>query len=131
MRCRAAKVLRSTWAARTAISSSSSKAKSGTCFNSTGSHGIDHLVGAALFRKELRGTITDDRCEPVLISHIQKSGLLTLLSALRGSVLKSALCVRSRCGHLSVRVGDRPRTFGLQKIERVKRGRRSKSRGEV
>src|SRR3984957_16779379 len=65
MRCRGANVLRSTWAARTAISSSSSRAKSGTCFNSTGSQGIDHLVGAVLLsqgtpRKDNRPGLQED-----------------------------------------------------------------------
>src|ERR1700733_1754587 len=72
MRCLGAKVLRSTWAARTAISSSSSKAKSGTCFNSTGLHGIDHLVGAVWFRNELRATISDDGYWRMVILHLQR-----------------------------------------------------------
>src|SRR5580698_592300 len=43
MRCRAANFFISTCAARTPISSSSSRAKSGTCLNSWGSHAMVHL----------------------------------------------------------------------------------------
>src|SRR5437868_9018585 len=43
MRCRGTNDRISTCAARTAISSSSSRAKSGTCFRMSGSHAMMHL----------------------------------------------------------------------------------------
>src|SRR5579862_7702298 len=61
MRWRGANFLRSTCAARTASSSSSSKANSGTCFSSTGSQGMGHLV-VLCGETELRVTITDREC---------------------------------------------------------------------
>src|SRR5580698_7736564 len=64
MRCRGAKTLRSTCAARTAVSSSSSKAKSGTCFNSAGSHGMDHLVGIGCL---LKGTARHNNRQQIQI----------------------------------------------------------------
>src|SRR5713101_7305985 len=44
MRWRVANFLSSTCPAKTAVSSSSSRAKSGTCFNTSGLHAIGHLV---------------------------------------------------------------------------------------
>src|SRR6266550_8173038 len=46
MRCRAAKFLSSTCPANTAVSSSSSSANSGTCFNTSGLQAIGHLFHA-------------------------------------------------------------------------------------
>src|SRR5690349_16711884 len=43
MRCRGANVFSSTCPASTAVSSSSSSANSGTCFNASGLHDIGHL----------------------------------------------------------------------------------------
>lgn len=51
--------MRSGCAARTAISSLSSRAESGTCLNSSGSHGMDYIVGAGWFCNEMEETITE------------------------------------------------------------------------
>src|SRR5580704_15548719 len=59
MRCLGANFLSSTCAPRTASSSSSGKAKSGTCFNSSGLHGMDHLLAVLCAETNFEKTIAD------------------------------------------------------------------------
>src|SRR5713101_2343362 len=59
IRCRAANCLTSTWPAKTAVSSSSSKAKSGTCLRTSGLQGIESLPAQNLPKYPAEDCITD------------------------------------------------------------------------
>ena len=93
MRSRAANVLNSTWPASTAVSSSSSKAKSGTFFNISGLHAIDASLDYRLI-PFARGRL---RPRAVIPSEVPRFFLPVLREA-RGAVEESLFDVTLPAG---------------------------------
>src|ERR1700678_1737589 len=83
MRWRAANSRTSTWAARMAVSSSSSSANNGTCFNSSGAHAMLHLARRSFAKVVQIGWGSDGGFQPALILGAAQAAIMNILGGIR------------------------------------------------
>src|SRR2546425_3271180 len=100
MRCRGANVFFSTCDARTAASSSSSSAKSGTCLSSWESQDMGHLATANCYKRLLQDVVGEFHHANGCLGHLLESRAFALRQSSGtscDSTAHSANCVLPRC----------------------------------
>src|SRR5260370_23381457 len=122
MRSRGANVFSSTWPARTANSSSSSRAKSGTCFSTSGLQAINHLVwrsGSSAIHPEhfiSRARRSRARQLRLLRARERRNGLALLCVAHKNRQPLRSRVFPLRADHPPGRGSPIPRRLGLKEL---------------